>query len=121
MMSHAKNPNLPFPFHEEVRRDLVVQFLAELFQQTGAPAQQEHFQAALQTYCDSLRPWLEPQDGPSQPRAVFSVLEEYTIDATGDNVTVVLSPEGDALFRAWLRRTKTWSDAGLNTVHAWSN
>jgi hypothetical protein len=120
-MSKTNQTNTPNTVGEERRRELVVQFLAELFQQTGAPAQQEHFQAALQTYCDSLRPWLEPQDGPSQPRAVFSVLEEYTMDATGDNVTVVLSPEGDALFRAWLRRTKTWSDAGLNTVHAWSN
>lgn len=120
-MSKTNQTNTPNTVGEERYRELVVQFLAELFQQTGAPAQQEHFQAALQTYCDSLRPWLEPQDGPSQLRAVFSVLEEYTMDATGDHVTVVLSPEGDALFRAWLRRTKTWSDAGLNTVHAWSN
>jgi hypothetical protein len=120
-MSKTNQTNTPNTVGEERCRDLMVQFLAELFQQTGAPAQQEHFQSALQTYCDNLRPWLESQDGPSQPRAVFSILEEYTIDATGDNVTVVLSPEGDALFRAWLRRNKTWSDAGLNTVHAWSN
>jgi len=51
---------------------------------------------------------------------VFSLLEKYTMDATGDTVTVVLSPEGEAFFRAWLRRNKMWSDAGLHTVHAWS-
>jgi hypothetical protein len=43
------------------------------------------------------------------------------MDATGDNVTVVFSPEGKAFFRAWLRRNKMWSDAGLHTMHAWSN
>ena len=116
--NHAKTPNTVV---EERRRELVVQFLAELLQRTGTPTHQEDFQAALQAYCDSLRPWLEPKDGPPQPRAVFSLLEEYAMDATGENVTVVLSPGGEAFFRAWLRRNKMWSDAGLNTVHAWSN
>ena len=120
-MSYSKNLNSQFLSPEERRRDLVVQFLAELLQRTGTPTQQEHFQATLQAYCDSLRPWLEPSDGPLQPRAVFSLLEEYTMDTIGDNVTVVLSPEGEACFRAWLRRNKMWRDAGLHPVHAWSN
>jgi hypothetical protein len=52
---------------------------------------------------------------------IFSLLEECTFDETGDNVTVMLSPEAEALFRAWLRRDKIWSDAELNTTNAWSN
>ena len=120
-MAKPNHPNSPNPAAEARRRELIVQFLAELFQHTGLSTEQKHFHAALQAYCDSLRPWLEPHDGPSQPRAVFSVLEEYTVDATGENITVVLSPEGEALFRAWLRRNRIWSDAGLNNPYGWSN
>lgn len=49
------------------------------------------------------------------------VLEGCTFDETGDNVTVVLSPEAEAFFRAWLRRHKIWRDAGLNPAHTWSH
>src|ERR1051325_2665300 len=120
-MSKMNHGNTPYTVIEERRRELVVQFLAELLQRTGTTAQQERFQSSLQAYCDSLRPWLEPSDGPLQPRSAFSLVEEYTMDATGDNVTVVFSPEGEAFFRAWVRRNKIWSDAGLHTMHAWSN
>jgi hypothetical protein len=79
------------------------------------------FQQALQTYCDGLRPWLEPQDSPLQPRVVFSLLEHCTFDETEENVAVVLSPEAEALFRAWLRRNQIARDAGFHTAQAWSN
>jgi hypothetical protein len=88
---------------------------------TGAPQDQDTFQRSLQTFVDGLQPWLEPSDGPPKPRVVFSLLEDCSFDATGEEVSVVLSPEAEALFKAWLRRNKIWSDAGLNTVHAWSN
>jgi len=113
--------NSPLPIPEAVRRDLIVRFLAELMQVTDSPDYQADFQAALQRHCDSLQPWLEPGDGPLNPRAVFTLLENCTFDETGENVTVILSPEAEALFRAWLRRNKIWSDAGLNTAHAWLN
>jgi hypothetical protein len=102
-------------------RDLVVQFLAEIMQETIEVKGQEAFQQALQNYCDRLRPWLLPNDGPPNPRAVFSLLEDCAFDDTNENVTVVLSPEAQAFFRAWLRRNQIWSDAGLHTAHAWSN
>jgi hypothetical protein len=52
----------------------------------------------------------------------FSPLSrKVRFDETGDNVAVVLSPEAEAFFRAWLRRQQIWRDGGLNTVHAWSN
>lgn len=105
----------------ELHREYVIQFLAEAMQMTGSPENQEAFQKALQAYCDGLRPWVEPNDCPPNPRDTFSLLEECSFDATGENVTVVLSPEAEAFFRAWLRRNKIASDAGLNTAHAWSN
>ena len=87
----------------------------------GNPQNPDDFQAALQTYYDSLQPWRESGDGPLNPRAVFSLLENCTFDETGEYITVVLSPEAEALFRAWLRRHKIWSEAGLDTAHAWLN
>jgi len=120
-MSQTKLANGPFPLAEEVRRAFVVRFLAELMQITGPPDNQEALQAALQKYCDDLRPWLEPSDCPPNHWAVFSLLEDCTFDESGENVTVVLSPEAEAFFRAWLRRNKIASNAGLNTAHAWSN
>jgi hypothetical protein len=120
-MSKAQHSNAPTPVAEELSREYVVQFLAELLQVTGTPDNQEDFQAALQEYCDGLRPWLEPSDGPPNPRAVFSLFDSCTFEETGDHVSVVLSPEAEALFRAWQRRHRISSDAGLHTAHAWSN
>jgi hypothetical protein len=120
-MSKVTLPSLPFPIAEALRRELVVRFLTELMQVMGNLKNQADFQAALQAYCDSLRPWLEPGDGPPHPRAVFSLLEDCSFDETGEHIAVVLSPEAEALFRAWLRRHKIWSEAGLNTAHAWVN
>jgi hypothetical protein len=106
---------------EELRRELIIQFLADLLRATVDIGNPEAFQSALQTYCDSLCPWLEPTDYPPHPRVVFSLLEDCLFDASGEHITVVLSPEAEAYFRAWMRRNKIWSDAGLNTAHAWSN
>jgi hypothetical protein len=120
-MSETKHTNQALPIAEAVRRDLIVRFLAELMQVTGLPSDQASFQAALQRYCNSLQPWLEPSDGPPNPRAVFSLLEDCSFDASSEEVSVVLSPEAEALFKAWLRRNKIWSGTGLNTAHAWLN
>ena len=78
-MSQEKHSDVPLPIAEELRRDLIVQFLAELLRITGTPDNQEDFHTALQTYCDGLHLWLEPGDGPPNPRAVFSLLEDYTL------------------------------------------
>jgi glucan biosynthesis protein len=99
-MSTHTTPSLP-PNH---RTELGVQFLAELMQATMEHQDQSAFQQAQQTYCENLRPWLEPSDGPPNPRAIFSLLEVCTFDETRDNVTMELSPEAEALCHAWLRR-----------------
>jgi len=101
-MSMTKDSHVSLPIAEERRRDLIVRFLADITQVTDNPKNQEEFQTSLQTYCDALHPGLDSNDGPPDPRAIFSL-------------------EAEALFRAWLRRHKIWSDAGLNTTHAWLN
>jgi uncharacterized protein (DUF2267 family) len=103
------------------RHQLIVQFLADIMRATGTPDDQEAFQRSLQAYVDSLRPWLEPQDGPATPRALFTLIEKCAFDDSAETVTVVLSPEAEALFRAWQRRHKIASTSGLHTAHAWSN
>ncbi len=120
-MADTKPLPKPFPFPKERHRELVMHFLAEIMRATGNPKDQDVFQRSLQTFVDSLRPWLEPHDGPTNPRALFTLIEQCAFDETNENITVVLSPEAEALFRAWLRRNKIASDAGLNTAHAWSN
>ena len=107
-MSQTNHSSIPFPIADELLRALMVRFLAELMEVTGNPQNAEDFQAALQTYCDSLQPWRESGDGPPNPRAAFSLFENYTFDETGEHITVELSPEAEALFRAWLRRHKVW-------------
>jgi len=59
-MTQKKLSHLPLPIAEDRRRELIVRFLAELMQITGNPKKQNDFQAALQAYCDSLHPWLDP-------------------------------------------------------------
>jgi hypothetical protein len=92
-ISNTKQSHVPLPIAEELRRDLIVRFLAEIMQISGNPKDQADFQAALQTYCASLHPWFDASDDPLNPRAVFTLLECCTFDETGDNITVVLSPE----------------------------
>src|SRR5262245_10132791 len=106
---------------EELYQELVIHFLADLLRVTIDIKDPEAFQSALQTFCDNLCPWLEQNDCPPNPRAVFSLLEDCTFDATGEHVTVVLSPEAEAFFRAWLRRNKILHEGGFYTAHAWSN
>jgi hypothetical protein len=108
-------------FAEELYQELVIHFLADLLRVTVDIKDPKAFQAALQTFCDNLCPWLERNDSPPNPRAVFSLLEDCTFDATGEHMTVVLSPEAEAFFRAWLRRKKILHEGGFNTAHAWSN
>lgn len=103
------------------RTELVMQFLADLMNTTSDLKDQTAFQQALQSYCDSLRPWLGPADDPPHPRATFSLLEHCSFDASGENITVVLSPEAQALFRAWLRRHQIAETAGLHTAHVWDS
>ena len=106
---------------EELHRDFVIHFLADIMRLTADIKDPQAFQSALQKFCDDLCPWVEHQDCPPNLRAVFSLLEDCTFDASGEQMTVVLSPEAEALFRAWLRCNKILFEVGFNTAHAWSN
>lgn len=84
--------------------DLVLEFMAELMTVTQGATTDIAFQRALQCYVEELRPWLNEQNAPSTPRPVFSLFTSCEVTEDGETVNVVLSPEGEAVFRAWVRR-----------------
>jgi hypothetical protein len=102
-------------------QDLVTEFLAELMVATQDEPTQDAFQRATQAYCDSLRPWLEPGDCSTPARALFPLFEDYAFDDDAEQITVRLSPEGYAFFRAWLRRNSDLVRAGAYPQKGWSN
>lgn len=89
---------------EAMYRELLLEFLAELLNATSTSETPDAFPCAVQTFCDELRPWLTPDDLPTEPRAVFSLFVDWTINMETEVSTVQLSPEGEAFFRAWVRR-----------------
>ena len=55
-----------------------------------------------------------PEDAPRTPRPVFPLFDECTMDETSDITSVRFSPEGEAFFRAWVRRQAVLTDTGLS-------
>ena len=88
-----------------VYHELALEFVAELMQVTDGADTAEAFQYALQTYVDELRPWLRERDMPETiVRSTFSLFEANEESMPTDDLRIQFSPEGDALFRAWVRR-----------------
>ena len=98
---------------QAVYHDLFLQFLAEVMAATTTPGQA--LPRALQAYFDDLCPWVHPEEAPTDPRAVFPLFAEYALNEETDVITVRLSPEGEAFFRAWIRRQAILIEAGSQT------
>jgi hypothetical protein len=87
-----------------VYHELALEFVAKLMQVTHGAETAEAFQYALQTYVDELRPWLRERDMPETiVRSTFSLFEANEESMQTDDLRLQFSPEGDALFRAWVR------------------
>ena len=85
--------------------DLAHEFLVDLLAQTEQTSTEDAYRQALQTFVNALCPWIDPFDLPASPRKVFTLFEDLQLDEEdGDIVWGVFTPEGSALFRAWLRR-----------------
>ncbi len=87
-----------------VYHELALAFVAELMQVTHGADTAAAFQHALQAYVDELRPWLRERDVPETVRAAVSLFEACEGTVQTDDLRIRFSPEGDALFRAWVRR-----------------
>jgi len=87
---------------------LVFQFIGDVLRRTiDAPTAAAHRQA-LEAFLAEISPWVSPLDLPvlvGQPFTLFDACD-FTphADGTDENVSVVLSPQGAVLLRAWLRR-----------------
>lgn len=86
--------------------DLAYQFIGEVLKRTlDAPTEEAH-RHALHTFLDELSPWISPSDLPTLLRQPFPLFDachfEPHPDGDDETVSIVLSPAGEALFRAWL-------------------
>jgi hypothetical protein len=84
--------------------ELALEFVAELMQVTHGATSPTAFQQALQGYVNDLRPWLRDSDVPETARETFSLFVPCEEQEPTDDLSVHFTPEGDALFRAWVRR-----------------
>ncbi len=83
-------------------QELVGQFVAELFKHTADMPTDEAHREALQAFCDTLIPWVEPLDAPPNSSGVFTLFENFQVGEE-DTVSIAFTLEGVAFFRAWLR------------------
>ena len=90
------------------RATLVVHFVGDLLQRTmDAPTAAAH-QQALQGFLEELSPWVLSHELSTLLGLAFPLFDtcEFTptADGTDEDVAVALSPQGEVIFRAWLRR-----------------
>jgi hypothetical protein len=85
-------------------QELALEFVVELMQVTQGATSQTAFQQALQGYVDELRPWLQDRDLPETPRDTFSLFMPCEDRESDDDLSMHFTPEGEALFRAWVHR-----------------
>ena len=82
-------------------------FVAALLQRTLSCRTDEAHQHALQGFLDDLTPWISPADLPTLRAQPFTLFDPLAFTPRGDgdeDVSVVLSPGGAIVFRAWLRQ-----------------
>ena len=96
------------PDQETYRHTLVRHFVGDLLTRTmDAPTAAAH-QHALQAFLEDLSPWVLPHELPTLLGPAFPLFDacEFTptADGTDEDVAVALSPQGEVVFRAWLRR-----------------
>jgi len=93
--------------HNEVYRELVLMFHADLFRITDGTTTPEAHRQAVQSFVDELTPWLDSNDSLPSPRLIFTLYDHLHIDEDTDEVLMQFSPEGECFFRAWARRKRS--------------
>jgi hypothetical protein len=87
---------------------LVVQFVGVLLQRTLACPTPEARRQMLYDVLADLRPWISPPDLALLRAQPFTLFDHVAWTAAGDGtdeaITVTLSPQGAAVWRAWLRQ-----------------
>jgi hypothetical protein len=83
--------------------ELATQFLAEILDLTSDCPTDDAYRAIIQTFLDALFPWIDFADLPHPPATSFTLMNTLCL-RDDDTILSAFSPEGRALFRAWLRR-----------------
>lgn len=90
--------------HEALTRE----FLIHLFKKVIPSPSEQVYKYKVGRFIDPLVPYLDPEDCLALTSTPFTMLHYCHFIPSGDgddeDVYIALSPEGKALFRAWLRR-----------------
>ena len=90
--------------YENLQRE----FIMHLLKQTRRSPATEVYLYLMQTFIDSLARYLDPPDSALLIREPFTMFDELCFIPNGhgddEDVYVSLSPQGNVIFRAWLRR-----------------
>jgi hypothetical protein len=96
------------PFTTPPNHTLVMHFVGDVLKHTMDTPTAAAYQQALQRFLADLTPWVLPEELPILVGPAFTMFDAYeftpTADGTDETISVVLSPQGLILFRAWLRQ-----------------
>ena len=96
------------PDQETYGHTLVRHFVGDLLTRTMDAPTAAAYQPALQGFLEDLSPWVLPHELPTLLGPAFTLFDacEFTptADGTDEDVAVALSPQGEVIFRARLRR-----------------
>lgn len=84
--------------------ELTMRFIVDLLGSAGPRPSEEELQASMQAFFEGLGPWLLPSDLTRPIPPNFTLFRDFQTTEDGKYYRAALSPEGEALFRAWLRR-----------------
>ena len=87
----------PHPFH-----DLAIQFVGEPFKGMLDASTEEARWETVHAFCNALLPWVDPSEVPHPLHVLCTLVKDDHIDPHGI-AWIILTQEGLALFRAWLR------------------
>jgi hypothetical protein len=99
---HSYQGALAMPSAESWSSTLVCRFVADVLGRTLDITDDAEHKRALQDFVNELRPWMPPVNGPARSQA--TLFSRMDLDEDTGQVSVVMTPEGLACFRGWLRR-----------------
>ena len=90
------------------RHTLVMHGVGDLLQGTMDAPTAVAPQQALQAFLEAVFPWVLPHELPTLLGPACTLCDACeltpTADGSDENIAVVLSPQGEVVWRAWLRR-----------------
>jgi hypothetical protein len=84
--------------YEDIARAFFMEVITRLHSPNNGDAQRE-----IQVFMDDLFPWVDPDDMSPSSATEFTLFTNLSIDeADDDTIQGSFTPEGKAMFRAWV-------------------